>query len=34
LHVSAIEWQHISSRGAQRARFEIGESPSGFWLDV
>lgn len=34
LHVSAIEWQHISSRGAQRARFEIGEIPSGFWLDV
>lgn len=33
LHVSAIEWQHISSRGQRRARFEIGETTQACWLD-
>lgn len=34
LHVSAIEWQHISSRGPRRARFEIGGSSRGYWLEA
>ncbi|MBA4284613.1 MAG: hypothetical protein C0434_03665 [Xanthomonadaceae bacterium] len=34
LHVSAIEWQHISSRGPRRARFEIGDNGRGYWLDA
>jgi len=34
LHVSAIEWLHIGSRGRRRARFEIGASPKGYWLDA
>lgn len=34
LHVSAIEWQHIGSRGQRRARFEIGAVPKGGWLEV
>ncbi|WP_293367883.1 pyridoxamine 5'-phosphate oxidase family protein [Nevskia sp.] len=33
LHVTAIEWQHIGSRGQRRARFEIGETTQGCWLD-
>lgn len=34
LHVSAIEWQHIGSRGQRRARFEIGTTAKGCWLDA
>lgn len=34
LHVSAIEWQHIGSRGVRRARFEIGAVPRGCWLEI
>lgn len=33
LHVSAIEWQHIGSRGTRRARFEIGAVPKSGWLE-
>lgn len=34
LHVSAVEWQQISSRGPRHARFEIGETTRHFWLDA
>lgn len=34
LHVSAIEWLHIGSRGQRRARFEIGANPKGYWLEA
>ncbi len=34
LHVTAIEWQQVSSRGPRRARFEIGKRPRGYWLEA
>lgn len=34
LHVSALEWQQISSRGPRHARFEIGETAKGCWLEA
>ena len=34
LHVSAVEWQQVSSRGARHARFEIGETIQRYWLDA
>lgn len=34
LHVSALEWQQISSRGPRHARFEIGETVKGSWVEA
>lgn len=32
LHVSAIEWLRLSSKGHRRARFELGAEPRSGWL--
>ena len=32
LHVSAIEWLRLSSKGHRRARFELGAAPRAGWL--
>lgn len=34
LHVTAIEWQQVSSRGPRRARFEIGKRPRSYWIEA
>lgn len=34
LHVSAVEWQQVSSRGPRHARFEIAEKVRSVWLDA